>query len=285
MTATMHGPAVVRRRLGAALKRLRGELGLRLDVVARRLEISPSKLSRLETGQVAPKIRDVRDLLEIYEAPREMRERIMRWAGEAKEPGWWQPYSESLVNDLDMYISLEVEARRVLMFSVPISGLLQTEDYARMVLTGAVRGGTASDIDRLVEIRIRRQGVLDPSRDDAPPMELHVVLDESALHRSGEPDVLTEQLRQLLVRAAWPHVTVQVLPFAAGFTAVISTFAIFEPRDPGDATVVNIEGAGMDAYFDSAGDVARYRAMWTDVTAAALDPEASRGYVERMLSA
>jgi len=132
----VHGPIVVRRRLGAMLKRLRGEVGLHLDAVARQLEISPSKLSRLETGQVAPKIRDVRDLLEMYDAPVEVREQMMHWTTDAKEPGWWQPYSDSIAADLDLYISLEAEAMKIKMFAIPIAGLLQTEARARMMLSG-----------------------------------------------------------------------------------------------------------------------------------------------------
>ena len=124
MSTGVHGPIVVRR-LGVTLKRLRAEVGMHLDAVARRLEISPSKLSRLETGQVAPKIRDVRDLLEIYQAPADVRERMMRRASEAKEPGWWQPFSDGSVPDLDHYISLEAEAKQINIFSWPISGLLQ----------------------------------------------------------------------------------------------------------------------------------------------------------------
>ena len=146
MTST--GPVVLRRRLGSVLKRLRSERGLHLDVVARQLEISPSKLSRLETGQVVPKIRDVRDLLLLYQAPNELTERMMRWAAEAKEPGWWHPFSAATAADLDLYISLEVEARKIRMYSLPISGLLQTEEYARMLLAGAAPTGTAGSWHR-----------------------------------------------------------------------------------------------------------------------------------------
>lgn len=110
-----------RRRLGAVLKRLRGELGLSLDAVARRLEISPSKLSRLETGQVAPRIRDVRDLLDIDEAPVDVRVQTMTWAEQAKEPGWWQPFLPATNVGLDMYISPEADAAAIKMFSLPVA--------------------------------------------------------------------------------------------------------------------------------------------------------------------
>lgn len=282
MSSSVHGPLVVRRRLGALLKRLRAQVGLPLDVVARRLEISPSKLSRLETGHVAPRIRDVRDLLDIYDTPAETRDRAMRWAEEAKQPGWWQPFSASSPRDLDLYISLEAEASRISMYSHPISGLLQTEAYARMLLSGAAPNCSPEALEDLVSIRMRRQDVLNPDRSEAPPVRLHAVLDEAALHRGAGADVLRGQLRELLTRSEWPNVELQVLPFTAGFTAASGTFAIFEPRNASDRAVAQAEGTGQDAYFDTEGDVARFRAIWSDVLDHCLDVERSRQLIRQL---
>jgi transcriptional regulator with XRE-family HTH domain len=282
MTST-RGPVVLRRRLGSVLKRLRSERGLHLDAVARQLEISPSKLSRLETGQVVPKIRDVRDLLLVYEAPEELTERMMRWAAEAKEPGWWHPFSAASAADLDLYISLEVEARKIRMYSLPISGLLQTEAYARMLLAGAAPTATPQELERLVEIRIGRQAVLDPDRSDAPPVELHALLDEHALCRGAGQEIMREQLENLLRRAEWPNVTLQILPFEAGYSRANGTFAIFEPREPGDGAVVNAESTGQDAYYETPSELRKYEDIWTDVLTRCLDPDQSRAVIERML--
>lgn len=282
MTMT-HGPVVIRRRLGFVLKQLRAKCGLHLDAVARRLEISPSKLSRIETGQVEPKFRDVRDLLEIYDAGADVREQAMQWASDAKEPGWWQPFAVQVTADLDLYISLEAEARSVQIFSIPISGLLQTEEYARTVLRGAVPDATAAEIDTLVEIRLGRQAVIDPDRADAPPLELHAVLDEVALHRCPPGGTaLRDQLRRLLERSHLPNVTLQVLPFGAGYRRGSSTFAIFEPRQETDWAVVNVEGTGVDAYFDTPPELAKYRAIWGDVLTGTLDEQASRDLIHRL---
>ena len=283
MTMT-HGPIVVRRRLGAVLKNLRAQGGLPLDARARPREISPSKLSRLETGQVAPRIRDVRDLLELYEAPADVRTRALTWAEQAKEPGWWQPYSSRILYDLDLYISLEAEARKVEAFCLPVAGLLQTSRYARMVLSGAIPQCSTAELERLVEIRVRRQNVLTAERPDAPPLDLHVVLDESALYRGTPADVMREQLDDLVRRSHLPNVTLQVLPFDRGFAMACSTFAIFEPRETVDWTVVNVESAGQDAYFDAAGEVAKYRSIWADLVDRALGTEESRALLTRLRS-
>jgi transcriptional regulator with XRE-family HTH domain len=277
------GPVVVRRRLGAALKRLRSQHGLPLDVVARRLEISTSKLSRLETGQIAPKIRDVRDLLEIYSAPAEERDRLLQWAGEAKQPGWWQGYTDLTNSDIDLYVSLEAEARQIKNFCLPVAGLLQTESYVRSLLTGVLPQASPDEVDKLVEMRIRRQAILQPSRGDHPPVELHVVMDESALHRANDRAIMREQLEMLLERSTQPNITINMLPFTAGWTPAFATFSIFEPRHPDDSRVVNVESTGQDAYFEGPAELTRYDEIWTNVLSCSLDPEQTRTQLDQAL--
>ncbi|MBP2364505.1 helix-turn-helix domain-containing protein [Pseudonocardia parietis] len=279
-----HGPVVIRRRLGHVLKQLRVGRGKQLSEIAKLLEVSPSKLSRIETGHVEPKFRDVRSLLDLYEAGTEVQDQVLNWANEAKSPGWWQPFSVRVTVDLDLYISLESEARSVLIHSTPISGLLQTEQYAREMLRGAYPDMTEEEVTTLVDLRMGRQRVVAPDRSDSRPLDLHAVLDESALHRiPGSPATMRDQLRELVTRSRQPNIVVQILPFSAGYTSVTSTFAIFEPLSDQDWTVVNVEGTGLDTYFDTPAEVQRYRAFWDDVLASSLDPEASRAYIENLI--
>lgn len=277
MTVT-HGPVVIRRRLGHVLKQLRVSRDLQLSQVAKQLEVSPSKLSRIETGQVDPKFRDVRDLLEIYEAPEETREQVFAWATDAKAAPWWQPFSATIAGaDLDMLISLEAEARKKRNFSLPVAGLLQTETYARSLLRNALVNGPETEVERLVEIRMGRQSVIEPDRNDAPPLELHVVLDEAGLHRIADPSIMDGQIRTLLRRSDQPNVTLQVLPFSAGWSRATSTFSLFQPREStADWPVVNVESTGSDSYFDSEIAVSSYEQIWENVLTHALCPEDTR---------
>jgi hypothetical protein len=96
---------------------------------------------------------------------------------------------------------------------------------------------------------------------------------------------MREQLEELLRRAEWPNVTLQLLPFEAGFTRANGTFAIFEPREPGDGAVVNAESTGQDAYFETSTELMKYDAIWEDVLARCLDPDRTRAAIERILQA
>src|SRR3984885_15299355 len=111
------------------LRALRNERGLTVDQVAAQLLCSPSKVSRMETGQRGATLRDIRDLCDLYGLtdPAE-RERLMTLAREGKQQGWWQswglPYST--------FVGLEQEAVSMRIFhSAVVPGLLQTAGYAR----------------------------------------------------------------------------------------------------------------------------------------------------------
>jgi transcriptional regulator with XRE-family HTH domain len=220
----VRGPVVPRRRLGAELRTLREQAGLTIEDVAVELECSVSKVSRLETGQGIPKARDVRDLLDRYKVDDQARrDRMMRWVREGQRQGWWHDFSDVLdpgpedpllPDNLTRFIAFEQDASEVHSFETTlVHGLLQTEEYARAVLT-ALSTADAEVADRLVEFRMRRQDRLYVEED---PLKIHVILDEAVLHRPvGGVPVMQAQLHRLLADAQRPNITIQVLPFSTG---------------------------------------------------------------------
>ena len=130
------GPVVTRRRLGGELKRLREGAGLKLEDVARKLECSQSKISRLENGKGVPRWRDVRDMLQVYGVPEgEERERLLEWARTGQAKMWWQSYADIIPSGTLTYVELEWDATRIDAFEAHIvHGLLA------MVMIAAILG-------------------------------------------------------------------------------------------------------------------------------------------------
>ncbi len=278
------GPVVIRRRLGSALKHLRVGNNLQLEHVAKALEVSPAKLSRLETGQVAPKTRDVRDLLEEYDAPADVRVQLMEMADEAKEPGWWEPVNAAPAGDLSLWLSLEAEAETLKVYSSCIPGLLQTRDYASMLIAEQAPRNTPEQHERLVDIRLQRQAVLEDVRGNVDPLQLQVVLDEAALYRGPvRGDVMESQIEMLIERSKVDNVEVRVFPFLAGFSEAVTSFSIFESRSD-DAPVVCVEGAGQDVYYDGVRERTRYAGIWDGLWSRAAGPDESRDLMRRSLT-
>ena len=108
------GPTVRQRQLGMRLRAIRTDLGLSVDAVAKELECSPSKISRLETASRRPNIRDIRDLCIVYKIDQATSRELMDLARKAKESGWWKQYSDV---GLEPYIGLEQDASAITSFA------------------------------------------------------------------------------------------------------------------------------------------------------------------------
>jgi transcriptional regulator with XRE-family HTH domain len=270
---TTRTPTGRRRRLGAELRRLREAAGLTIDRVAEALECSQSKVSRIETGQVSATPRDVRDMLELYRVSDAQREAMVQIAREARQRGWWQKFVD-VPDGVPAYIGLEAAATSIDVYmSLIVPALLQTADYARAVI-GAVRPDLpGGEIDRRVELRMRRQALLDQEQ----PPALRVLLDDTVLRRPvGGPAVMAAQRRRLLEDAARPAVTIRVLEVESGAHAGMDgPFTIFGFPAAAERDVVALDSAADALYLEDPEDVARYRRVLELLLPAAVPPEAS----------
>src|SRR5215218_1963474 len=107
----VQSPTVRRRRLGQELRQLRDAAGLTIEEVAKRLEVSPAKISRIDTGHVGVRPRDVLDLLDLYDIQGTHRDNLLTVTREARQPGWWHSYSDLLSEGTDIWVGLETEAK------------------------------------------------------------------------------------------------------------------------------------------------------------------------------
>ena len=206
-------PVVLRILLGAQLRRLREAKGITLEDAGNVIRASHSKISRLESGRVGFKDRDIVDLFIYYGVTEQAQIQALREiAVRANSRGWWHDYSDILPTWFEEYISLEEAATQIRGYEVQfVPGLLQTEEYARAVTLLAY--SNPKEISRRVSLRMARQARLS----GAEPVSLAMVLDEAALSRPiGGPSVMRDQLAHLIEMSGRPNVTIQVLPFKAG---------------------------------------------------------------------
>jgi transcriptional regulator with XRE-family HTH domain len=104
-----------------------------------------------------------------------------------------------------------------------LDGLLQTEDYAR-VIQGVTPGVTDEQVSARVAARLKRQAIL--TRENPPTAWF--LLDESALRRCvGSPAIMAAQAVQLTALARLPTVTIQVVP-AIAHAGLVGGFALTE---------------------------------------------------------
>jgi transcriptional regulator with XRE-family HTH domain len=276
---TEANPMARRHELGTRLRVLRNERGLTVEGVAAELLCSPTKISRLETGARRPSLRDVRDLCALYKVDKETSAELMRFAEDARKPGWWAQYEDL---NLEKLIGLEQEATAITGFSMSyIPGLLQTEEYARGIIPIIAPKMNPEIVEQRVEARMRRQQILEQ---DGRPYYL-VLLDEAIMHRGvGGPAVMAAQLRKVLDVVQQNHATVQVIPFTAGaYTSLDAYFALLEFEEDSDLwPVVFVEGLAENKYFDRKADVARYRETIEYLCDRAFDPRESVKLIDKV---
>jgi transcriptional regulator with XRE-family HTH domain len=274
------------------LRTLREQAGLTIEEVAKELECSVSKVSRLETGQGIPKVRDVRDLLNRYGVDDQAhRDRLIRWARDGQRQGWWQDFSDVLApgpedplvpDTFSRYLALEQDASELRSFeNTVVHGLLQTEDYARAVLS-KLSTADPEATDRLVELRMRRQDRLYADED---PLRIHWILDEDVLHRPvGGEQVMRAQLKRLVDDAQRPNITIQVLPFSVGaHPAVRGSFEVLAFPDLEDTDLVYVESHLGEFYVEKERDVEVYEQMFDELVEMSLTAEQSAALIAKFL--
>jgi transcriptional regulator with XRE-family HTH domain len=285
MAEAQAGSTVPRRQLGRYLRDLRGEAGLTARAAARDLERSEPTLWRIETGQVAVRSLDVKAMCDLYGATPEMTQALMALAKETKARGWWQGYGDVLPEWFDLYIGLEAAAAKISTYeSDLVPGLLQSEQYARTLITADNPEVSEDEIERRVGLRMGRQAIL---RRPIDPPALQVALSETVLRRPvGGSEVMAAQLNRLAEVADLPNVALRVVPFAAGYHAGIlsGAFALLHFPLNGGGTESEPPTVFADMYtgglyLDKPNEIQRYSRAFGETWETALDEQASANLI------
>jgi transcriptional regulator with XRE-family HTH domain len=277
------GPTVLRRLLGAQLRRLRERQGITREEAGYAIRASGSKMSRLELGRVGFKERDVADLLTLYGVNDETdRDTLLGLAQDANSPGWWHRYGDVLPGWFETYVGLEEAAALIRTYELQfVPGLLQTEDYARAVISLGNSSAPAEEIEQRVSLRITRQKLL--ARGDAP--RLWAVVDEAALRRPiGGRDVMRGQIERLIEATKLPGVILQVLPFrVGGHTAEAGAFTILRFPESDLPDVVYVEQLTSALYLDRRDDVDAYMEAMERLCVVSAPPDNTAEILSRIL--
>lgn len=277
------GPTALRMLLGAHLRRLREAQGVTREAAGWEIRASESKISRMELGKVSFKERDIADLLSLYGVDDdEEREGLLELARHANTPGWWHREGDILPSWFQSYLGMEAAASLIRTYEIQfVPGLLQTADYARAVIMLGHGTAPRREIDRRVDLRMKRQEVLTRKN----PPTLWVVVDEAALRRPiGGPSVMAGQITALIEATKMPNVRLQVLPFASGgHAAAGGSFSILRFPEADLADVVYVEQLTSALYLDKREDVEHYAATMELVCIQAEPPARTPEILEEIL--
>jgi transcriptional regulator with XRE-family HTH domain len=284
------GGGVPRLTLGGMLQKARLDAGMTQKAAAEAIDMSAPNLGRIEGGQSAAKLSAVRDLCRLYNVGPEDAEVMEALARESKARGWWASYGAVIPGYFDMYMRLESGATRLRWYeSEVVPGLLQSPDYARVLITQNDPDAEDEVIEGRVELRTGRQRLLLEQR-----VQLTAVLNQAILERPvGGPALMAGQLQYLLdTFVDLPNVSIHVVPFDVGYHDGILSgpFELMDfpartanngtPLPPAPTTVYTEDPAGA-VYLDRPKEVGPFEQKWVNILKSSLDKKASKDFIAR----
>lgn len=218
----------MRGNIGSTLRELRKASGREAKAVARSAAMSPSKLSRIETGKIAPTTMDVNRILAAIGVSDEVRAGLVESARrEATEATAWRLYRRSgfhLHQDAIRAIEAKTTVQRVFQPSC-IPGLCQTPEYVRAILS--TKGLTDEVLSRTIGARLQRQAVLfDTAK------SFRYLITESVLRwRLASPPEMAVQLDRLITLSRLPNIWIGIVPLSAPMAEPpSSSFVVYDSR-------------------------------------------------------
>lgn len=281
--AVVQDPSVQRRRLRMELRKARETAGLKQTDVAREMDWSPSKLIRIESGQVSISTNDLRALLTHYQVKDSRRVgSLLELAKASRGSSFYDQYTPFLKPGFRDYLAYEAASSVIRQYDpVLISGLLQTEEYARTVLQFSA-GQDEQGVERAWAVRQHRQEVHD--REDPP--EMIQVIDEAAIRRQvgRSARTMVRQLERLKEYAAEPHIALRVLPFAAGaHPGMAGNFILLEFAEADLDDLIYLESIDDITIRDDSELIARYLDRFQVLEDLSLSPEDSVVFLDKVI--
>jgi transcriptional regulator with XRE-family HTH domain len=255
---------------GAELRYYRTRAGLSQKDLAPRANVSHDVISKIETGE-RPPAEDFPPRLDAIPELDTQGALTRLWSHLKKSLkqrayGWFERWTD-----------IEAEATALRSYEpLVVPGLLQTEDYARAILS-ARPDGDLNDLDEQVAARLARQSVLE--RPGAP--QLWCVLDEGVLRRAiGGSKVMRSQLYRLADLADHPKSSIQVIQAGGAHAGLLGGFVIADLD--GKPPMVYLETAAEGQVTDSPSVAAHVALRFDRLRAEALPWAASRDLIKKV---
>jgi hypothetical protein len=238
--------------------------------LARKLDWPHPRISHLLGGKRGGSELDVVSVLVACNAGREERERLLKLCRELGTQGWLQQYGSRLPEQTRTLVDHEnkaVEIQELQLVLVP--GLLQTESYARAVISRGVNA-PESDIERFVHARLTRQRIF-----DRRPRATYFIHEHVLRLSFGGPEVMSDQLHNLLRMSVRPRLQLRIIPAAAGGHAGVA--GSFTLLDSGKFTpVVYLESELSAVFLELPEQIAAYQRILSSLAEVALGHEESK---------
>lgn len=274
-------PTVRQMRLGSELRRMRERAGRTAREAAALLGVDQARMSNIEAGRIGISGERIRRLATFYAcADTALVEALCAIAEERRGQFWWDEYRGILAPGFLDVAEMEHHAVYVRsMQAMVIPGLLQTEDYARVLFQGILPPLPAEEIDARVEHRMRRQTILEREE----PVRLKATIHEAALRmRFGGRKVARAQLERLMEVSGCEAVTVRVVPFTNEHFVETTNPILYAGAPVAQLDTVQVDNVVGGRFLDAVAELERYRELLDQAEGVALGTEESRQLIHHI---
>ncbi|WNV83059.1 DUF5753 domain-containing protein [Umezawaea sp. Da 62-37] len=303
-------PVVLQRQVSIELRQMRVDAALERRDLVTALACSPSKIHMLETAERRPTYGDLQTWTATCARPDRL-ESLWHRTGLGKATRWYiDPKNPNLSGpqSFGRFVGLEEGADTLRLWDpLGITGLLQTADYAREMITvvdldlaEAKRKRdldladaehemdldvAVAEVEERVQVRLRRQEIL--TRPEPP--RLQIVLAETPLRQlvlATDAALARAQLRRLVDHAGNPAIDLRVLPINTRLHPgqhcpfTIMDFPIHAAADPG---TVYLESLFTGDWVNDPDKITGYRRVFDVLVDLALTPQASVEYLRGLI--
>jgi transcriptional regulator with XRE-family HTH domain len=265
------------RELGAKLQKLRNTVGLTARQVGRKTGWDPTKISRIESGQVHIDVAALCWYLGVLRVTHDVAVPLIDLCRHTKNfPGFWvTPHGERIPDVFSSLLYHESTADGSITYEPQvIPGLLQTERYARAMIGGNITY-TKDDVESSVQMRLDRQWILN-RRDCCFEFYIH----EQALHTVvGDNATMAEQMLSLALAGSAQNVRVRMIPGSIGdHPTLLNPFQVYEFEE--HHPLVHLDHAAVASFwFEDRELVEPYRTLVRHLADVAVSVEESREFI------
>ncbi|MFF0490089.1 helix-turn-helix domain-containing protein [Nocardia sp. NPDC004068] len=262
--------------LGARLRELRRAARMSGVELAAACGWHSSKVSRIEHGKQSPTEEDVAQWCSAVGNLSVLDDLVASLRNaQAMYLEWQRAVAAGHAHRQRQSIQLEGRTKLIRWWSPDVvPGLLQTEPYARAVLTAciAVTAGR-NDLDEALTARMQRQRVLHRGE-----RRFHLIVGEWALYRTvGDDEVMLNQLARLTETITHPRIRLGILPLTAEYRVPATNFVIY------DRTRVQTETVSAELTITQPSEIALHEKTFATLATQAAYRDDARALIARAM--
>ncbi|MFD4561681.1 helix-turn-helix domain-containing protein [Streptomyces sp. NPDC058469] len=269
-----------RERVAQRLRDLRADAGITGSELAVRCSWTHPKTSRLENGRTPPTPDDIRRWCAACGAADQAEDIIAQSRDAESLYGEWRRKVRAGLKRLqDSYLELYQSTELFRIYSPTlVPGLLQTEGYARALLSANARLlGIPDDADEAAAARLERSQVIHEQGH-----RVVLLIEEGVLyHQLGDHDAMAAQLGYLLTAGALPSVSLGIIPKATQ-ARVLWPQELFHMYDD---TLVSVELLSAQVNITQPSEIALYLSAFEKLRSMAVYGADARALIVQAIEA